>query len=154
MIVLYGGSLDKPETLLRRAGWGDRGLEVVAHERAPGNPGKALIRPGLRPSSPPQPCQQRNLIALRSEVWLGLVPVRAQGSAKMGSRPLRPQLGRATFCRQGVTSLFRPGALGAAGGLQSWRVAAGTRPFCAELLAQLRSLYASAAPAISRLSPW
>lgn len=47
MTVLCGGSLDKPETLLRRAGWGDRGLKVEAHERAPGNSGKVLIRLGL-----------------------------------------------------------------------------------------------------------
>ena len=62
-------------------------------------------------------------------MWLGLVPVRAQGSAKMGSRPLRPQLGRATFCRQGVTSLFRPGALGQPEGCNPGEWLQGQDPF-------------------------
>lgn len=40
-----------------------------------------------------------------------------QGSSKVGSRPLRPWLGRTMFCRQDVTSLFRPRA---SGQLEGW----------------------------------
>lgn len=62
-------------------------------------------------------------------MWLGLAPDWAQGSAKVGSRPLRTQQGRAALYKQDVTSLFRPGALGLPEGCNPGESLPGQDPF-------------------------